>query len=247
MTGLLVPVAVSYDQVSAAAMRLRSAAVEFETAVGGLTAQRHDAATVAEASEAMELLHNAARSAEEASRAAAHAADLTSRLDVNITPSSNNAACERENHLVSFHEGAHAVFCQRFGFPMVEAKMKVCRWSLFGNPSGGGYVWTAPIELRECQMRDWAAMHFAGAEAYAQWLHQVEHADLKAARRKAYDRATGDMEMVSVDLGGDRRELRAAQRRAEELVPVWWDSIGSVAAELREQKRLSAGQIARAA
>lgn len=70
------------EQQAAAAAGFREQATAYEAAVGGLTSEGHDTQTVAEASAAMEAMHEAARASEEAAAAAdAAQAAITAALD----------------------------------------------------------------------------------------------------------------------------------------------------------------------
>lgn len=242
------PAAVSYDQVSAAATRTRTASLDVDAAVGGLTAQRHDAATVAEASAAMEALDAAARSAYEAQLAAANAADLAER----IPPLGVDPELERMEFIVSFHESGHAVYAEQSKLMVpVTAEIDVKR-GMFVGPAGCGVVmvmFTKPMNRwTERDFINDAACSIAGSTAAAYWRQRVEGAEFGSALRD--ELATGG----SVDhayawdaVADDPKAFRKAERLAYQAVTERWDRIAGMAEILRDKERMSRGQISRAA
>lgn len=236
-----------YDQLLGMTAQAKVHVDRLEAIVGRLTIARHDLTTVNEAAAVLEALTGVADRTEAAALAAAVAAELEAAYGG--VPSefedSKDPELEKERHRVASHEGGHAVLCVKHGFPIAEGKIDVSRTFFgMGAINRSGLVQTESVKLDEKGVMDLAAMGFAGAEATVHW-HLLDGEKPPTARRLGYEGAGADMELTEQLLGGDRRQLRAAQRQAAVEIAKWWSSIQSVAEKFMERERLSGSQIER--
>lgn len=148
--------------------------------------------------------------------------------------------------IASIHEGAHAAACVEFNIPINYAYIKVGR-------DGGVYI-PQLTEEHQISHDDFVLTCLAGPEAQA----RVEHAlsergeDLDFIRRRVWaQNSRGEDADIGVALGllehTTFRSMRRAEKTVRALVTELAPSIESIATELRDQRRLSARQIRRAA
>jgi hypothetical protein len=244
-----VDTAAAYDQLAGMAQRARTQALRFENTIGRLTvADGHDLETVNAAAVSLESLMEVADRAESAALSAAIAADLEARYGVpESVEDTADPELERERLRVSAHEGGHAVFCVKYGFPIVDSELDVHRGFFgMGEVNASGFVQTRTKLTTYEQFMNMATMMYAGAESTVRW-HLLDGEAPPTARRLGYQGASHDMALAEELLGGDRRALQKAQQQAQKKVAEWWLSIDSVAERFRERDRLSGSQIERAA
>lgn len=245
----LVPVAVSSDQLWAAAIRARAAADGFEAVAGGMAGE-HDPLTRTETTEAMEAMEAYARLAEEAARAGAIAADLAVLIPA---PQGRDPELERMELIVSFHESGHAIYAAQSKLLVpVSAEIDVERTLWVGPVSCSGLVMALftrpPQKWKEKDFVDNAACSLAGTAAEAYWSQRVEGADYDQVKQEAYATHSGiDYGDACDSVGAGTEAFRKAERMALDVVVEQWDHIAGMAGVLREQDRMNRGQISRAA
>lgn len=143
----------------------------------------------------------------------------------------NDPELEHELDIVRFHEGAHILGCEEYGFPYSNVTVNVGR-SFFGGIRSEGHITPGKVQLKsERDHVQYAAMGYAGAEGEA--MFYMENGMRRGkARSLAYDNAQGDMRIVENNLNGDRRAMRDAQRAAERLIESRWRALIKIARSL---------------
>jgi hypothetical protein len=146
---------------------------------------------------------------------------------------------EREDWLVSVHEAGHTVIGAELGFEPVFVEIHLGKLGWFGPVLGCGATWFSGKNMSAAVKFEIAVMCYAGCAAEAMVDHKIKGRSYKSCHREAIEAGGGSdyaaaqsLYMKSNPLWA-AMQLRAAERRAQEMAAENWPEIEFVGRAIR--------------